>query len=187
MDGYDWTQFHVRMYYLAPLDEVFRCFATAAGLESFFIYKATHVDRNGVTRAPHDLVQAGDRYEWTYLHDFGHGGSFERVVQDRLVRFTFGDMLVTVNFKDKDSATEVDLHQTNCATEDPDRAWQHVNCRSCWIFFLTNLRSILAGGPDLRDHEHPNWNDSISIGFDPKTGPGRPRNPAVQVAKSGED
>jgi hypothetical protein len=24
MSGYDWSQFHVHMYYLAPLDEVFR-------------------------------------------------------------------------------------------------------------------------------------------------------------------
>lgn len=42
MNGYDWSQFHVRMSYLAPLEQVFRCFSTAKGLESFFIYKAFH-------------------------------------------------------------------------------------------------------------------------------------------------
>ena len=175
MDAYDWSQFHVRMYYPAPLGEVYRRFSTAAGLESFFIYRATHVDESGVARAPDEQVQAGDRYEWDYVHRYAHGGSFVEVIPDSLVSFTFGDMRVSVSFRELADATEVDLHQTNCATEDPARAWQHLNCRSCWIFFLMNLRSLLAGGPDLRDQQHPNWNDSVSIGFDPGKGPGEPR------------
>jgi uncharacterized protein YndB with AHSA1/START domain len=163
------------MYYLAPLDEVFRRFATAEGLESFFIHRATHVGADGTPRRPDEPVRTGDRYDWVYVHDFGHGGTFEKVEPGRRVRFTFGTMSVDVRFRDVGEAVEVDLHQTNCATADPERAWQHVNCRSCWIYFLTNLRSVLAGGPDLRDHRHPNWNDSVSIGFDPDRGPGKPR------------
>ncbi len=73
-------------------------------------------------------------------------------------------MRVEIHFRDRGDTTEVDLHQTNCATIDPDRAWQHVNCRSCWIYFMTNLRSVLAGGPDVRDFEHPEWNNSVSLG-----------------------
>ncbi len=80
-----------------------------------------------------------------------------------------------ISFREVGDAIEVDLHQTGCATQDPERAWQHVNCRSCWIYFLTNLRSVLAGGPDVRDFEHPLWNDSVSIGFDVDAGPGEPR------------
>ena len=38
-----------------------------------------------------------------------------------------------------------------------------------------NLRSVLAGGPDVRDYAHPEWNDSIGIGFNPDAGPGTPR------------
>jgi uncharacterized protein YndB with AHSA1/START domain len=176
---YDWSQFHVRMYYLAPLAKVFRRFVTAAGLESFFIFKAVHTRADGGIRGAEEQVEGGDSYHWTYVHDFAHGGRFERVETDRLVAFTFGEMTVTIAFRDVGGATEVDLHQTNCATEDPDRAWQHVNCRSCWIYFLTNLRSVLAGGPDVRDFDHPNWNDSVSIGFDPDSGPGEPRGSAT--------
>lgn len=181
MSDYDWSQFHVRMYYLAPLDEVFRRFSTAEGLESFFIQRAEHAAADGTPRAADEPVRTGDRYHWTYVHDFDHGGSFEEVEPGRRVRFTFGPMRVDVRFREvkgataAESATEVDLHQTNCATTDPDRAWQHVNCRSCWVYFMTNLRSVLAGGPDVRDHAHPNWNDSVSIGFDPAAGPGTPR------------
>ena len=175
MNTYDWSQFHVRMYYLAPLAQVFHYFATTEGLEAFFIYKAVHTAVDGTVRRPDEQAQSGDRYHWTYVHDFAHGGEFLLVKTNRLVRFTFGTMTVELSFKDVGEAIEVDLHQTNCATEDPDRAWQHVNCRSCWIYFMTNLRSILAGGPDVRDYAHPNWNDSVSIGFDPKGDPGQPR------------
>ena len=175
MNTYDWSQFHVRMYYLAPLAQVFHYFATAEGLEAFFIYKAVHTAVNGTVRRPDEQAQSRDRYHWTYVHDFAHGGEFLLVETNRLVRFTFGTMTVDISFRDVGEAIEVDLHQTNCATEDPDRAWQHVNCRSCWIYFMTNLRAILAGGPDVRDYAHPNWNDSVSIGFDPEGDPGQPR------------
>ena len=84
-------------------------------------------------------------------------------------------MSMNIQFRDLGEATEVDLHHTNCATVDPDRARHHVNCRSSWIYFMTNLRSLLACGPDLRDHEHLNWNDSVSIGFDVDTCPGQLR------------
>lgn len=176
MSDYDWSQFHVRMYYLAPMSEVFARFSTAAGLESFFIYQAIHTGTDGSVRGPHEHVQAGDQYQWTYVHDFAHGGQFGQVEAERLVQFSFGDMTVSIMFRQLDEAVEVDLHQTNCATQDPARAWQHVNCRSCWIYFLTNLRSVLGGGPDLRDFAHPNWNDSVSIGFNPAADPGGPRN-----------
>jgi len=175
MSTYDWSQFHVRMYYLAPLTQVFRYFSTAKGLESFFIYKAVHTSKDGVLRQTDEQVQTGDTYHWTYVHHFAHGGEFLLVETNRLVRFTFGSMTVDIHFREVDGATEVDLHQTNCATVDPDRAWQHVNCRSCWIYFMTNLRSIIAGGSDLRDFEHPDWNDSVGIGFNPASDPGQPR------------
>jgi uncharacterized protein YndB with AHSA1/START domain len=175
MSSYDWSQFHVRMYYLAPIERVFRYFSTAEGLESFFIYKAVHTAADGTSRKPDEQVQAGDRYHWTYVHYFAHGGEFLHVAPNSLVSFTFGTMTVDVHFRDVGEATEVDLHQTNCATVDPGRAWQHVNCRSCWIYFMTNLRSVITGGPDLRDYENPNWNDSVSIGFDPDSDPGQPR------------
>ena len=182
-EAYDWSQFHVRMYYLASMDEVFARFSTSAGLESFFIYRASHTTPAGDVRDRHESIQAGDRYEWEYVHDYRHGGEFLAVVANERVDFSFGSMHVSVRFREVGEAIEVDLHQTQCATDDPDRAWQHVNCRSCWIYFLTNLRSILAGGPDVRDFEHPNWNDSVSIGFLPGGPVGEPRDRGERVEK----
>lgn len=167
MTEYDWTQFKVHMYYLAPLEDVFRRFATPAGMESFYIERATVTGPDGTTRGPDDLYQTGDRYHFDYVHDYAHDGEILEVVPEEVLRFTFGVCEVAIGFQAVDGATEVALHQTGCPTEDPERAWMHLNCRSCWIYFMTNLRSILAGGPDVRDYDHPQWNDSVSIGWRP--------------------
>lgn len=166
MSGYDWTQFYVHMYYLAPLDEVFRRFATAAGMESFFVQKATFTAADGSKRGSEEFYASGDEYLFDYVHDYSHGGQITDFSENELVAFSFGECQVAVHFREVPGATEVALHQTECPVEDPQRAWMHLNCRSCWIYFMTNLRSVLAGGPDLRDFDHPEWNDSVSIGWD---------------------
>ena len=78
MSTYDWSQFHVHMYYLAPIDDVFRRFSTATGLESFYLRTATFTAADGRTRAPDECVQPGDAYDWQYAHDFGHPGVNQR-------------------------------------------------------------------------------------------------------------
>lgn len=169
MPGYDWSQFHIHMYYLAPLDEVFRRFGTPAGMESFFVRTARFTGADGTLRSPDEFFVARDAYEFEYVHDFSHGGSILDVELNSLISFSFGVCTVAIHFREVDGATEVALHQTDCPVDDPERAWMHLNCRSCWIYFMTNLRSVLAGGPDIRDFAHPEWNDSVSIGWDPTT------------------
>ena len=74
MADYDWTQFHVHMYYLAPIEDVFARFATSAGLESFFVRLAEFTTTEGVTRLPAEQYEAGDRYHLDYVHSYSHGG-----------------------------------------------------------------------------------------------------------------
>ncbi|MGI9584976.1 MAG: SRPBCC family protein [Acidimicrobiia bacterium] len=169
MSGFDWSQFYVHMYYLAPLDQVFSRFATSAGMESFFVRRARFTSADGTERAADEFYCPGDTYDFEYVHDFSHGGTILDFEESSLVSFSFGECGVAIRFREVDGATEVALHQTDCPLEDPQRAWMHMNCRSCWIYFMTNLRSILAGGPDVRDFDHPNRNDSISIGWNPTT------------------
>ena len=168
MSEYDWSQFYVHMYYLAPLDEVFQRFATPAGMESFFVRRARFTAADGTERAPDEFFACGDAYEFEYVHDFSHGGTILTFEQNVSFSFSFGECGVAIHFREVDRATEVALHQTDCPLDDPQRAWMHMNCRSCWIYFMTNLRSVLAGGQDVRDFDHPEWNDSVSIGWEPR-------------------
>jgi hypothetical protein len=48
--------------------------------------------------------------------------------------------------------------------DDPeDRVQGSLNCRSCWIYFLTALKGQMERGIDLRDRR-PETADSISVG-----------------------
>ncbi|MHC4959191.1 MAG: SRPBCC family protein [Planctomycetota bacterium] len=165
-EGYDWSRFRVHMFYRAPLDAVFAAWATPGGLESFFIASADHRSPDGDRRAPDAACVGGDRYHWRWMHGIELRGEVLACEPSRSVAYTFGsDMRFEVALREREGAVEVGLLQTGCATQDPDRAWQHLNCRSCWIYFMTNLKSVLEHGTDLRDGEQPEWNDSVSIGW----------------------
>jgi hypothetical protein len=60
--------------------------------------------------------------------------------------------------------TRVDLTQTDIPDTPEGRVMGHLNCRSCWVFFMTNLRSILLTGVDLRDAD-PARVSSMEVAF----------------------
>jgi len=161
--AYDWTRFTVHMYCRAPLDRVWSAWSTAAGLESFFIARATHTAADGTERGPKDEAQAGDAYCWDFCQPFQLRGAFRSVERPHRIAFSFGGMETTVSLRDAGDAVDVELHQIGCRTDDPGRVGDHLNCRSCWVFFLTNLKSVLESGTDLRDREHPARTDSVSV------------------------
>ena len=112
-----------------------------------------------------------DDTDWERMGSFANVlaavGEFLEVDPPRFVAFTFGSMRVAVTVRAVDEDVEVRLEQTGCAPTDPERAWQHLNCRSCWVYFLTNLKSVLEHGIDLRDRSRPGRNDAVSIGWTP--------------------
>jgi uncharacterized protein YndB with AHSA1/START domain len=152
---YDWTRFEITFFYYAPLDRVFRAWATPGGLESFFIKECrTAADKQ-------ELVSAGDAYLFRYVHGYEHDGRFLAVEENGCIRFTFGSMEVAVSFDTIDNGTRVVLQQSGIE----DQVFSHMNCRSCWLFFMTNLKSVLEHGIDLRDHEHPDRASSMEVGY----------------------
>ena len=80
--------------------------------------------------------------------------------------FTFGDMEAEVRIADVGDRTELILRQWSIPNTDEGRASGHLNCRSCWVFFLANLQSVLEQGVDLRDKD-PTKASSMEIGFQP--------------------
>ena len=54
--------------------------------------------------------------------------------------------------------------QSNIPTEDTGRVESHLNCRSCWIYYLLNLKSVLEHGTDLRDADRPD--NIVSVHFE---------------------
>ena len=157
---YDWTRFSITFFYYAPRERVFAAWATPRGLESFFVRSARFSGRG-----PDDLVVAGDRYEWAYVQDYAHGGEVLEVVPGESVAYTFGSMRVDVTVKETGDGVRVDLVQSNIPDTEEGRPKSHLNCRSCWLFFMTNLKSILEHGIDLRDRTRPGRASSMEVGY----------------------
>jgi len=77
------------------------------------------------------------------------------------VSLTFGSMEVEVSFESVEGGTKVVLQQSGIE----DKVFSHMNCRSCWLYFMTNLKSVLEHGIDLRDHDHPDRASSMEVGY----------------------
>jgi uncharacterized protein YndB with AHSA1/START domain len=165
---YDWSRFELVYYYDRPVVDVFRAWATAAGLESFFLAAAVFTDPEGRERAPDEPAQAGDTYRWTWRHGHSVEGEVLPSAENGQFSFTFGGQSVSVFFAPCGHQTEVHLVQFDIPDTDAGIVFGHLNCRSCWIFFLVNLQSVLDGGGDLRDAA-PERVSSIEVGFRPLT------------------
>jgi uncharacterized protein YndB with AHSA1/START domain len=169
-DSYDWSRFDIVFYYDQPPDQVFRAWTTPAGLTSFFIDRAVFTDPDGRERGPDEHAAAGDRYRWDWRHPYWLEGEITAVIPGSEMSFTFGSMLVSIRFAAIDDKTELHLVQTGIPDSPDGRVFGHLNCRSCWIFFLTNLQSVLTTGKDLRDQD-PARASSMEVGFAPAADP----------------
>lgn len=166
-ENYNWSRFEINYYYPALVGEVFTAWSTGAGLKSFFIEKIRVETPNGTLKKDSETFSAGDKYSWDWRHDFSVAGEFRRVIKDKLVEFSFGSMLVAVEFTALPDSTLVRLIQMNIPTTELGRATSHMNCRICWTFFMTNLKSVLLNGTDLRDLD-PARASSFEVGYVPK-------------------
>ena len=165
--NYDWTQFDLYHYYHAPLEKVWQAWATPEGLRSFFVETCTGFDTAGSQLEPTQTFVPDGTYEWKWRQGFPGNGQFFEIAAMQHLAFSFGaSMRVDVHFLDTGSGVRVHLHQSNIPDSEDGRVIGHLNCRSCWIFFMTNLVSVLTNGMDLRDDDEARVS-SMEVGFSP--------------------
>ena len=161
---HDWSEFDVYLYMEAAPGDVLRYWQTSEGITQFFVSEMSASDDNcdeGVS-----TLVAGSRYNWRGIHDYSGEGQFLRV-SDESVEFTFGTHYhVAVSVTAAGSGTLLHLRQSGIGQDDSEQIQGTLNCRSCWIYFLVNLKSVVESGNDLRD-QNPVTADAISVGFTP--------------------
>lgn len=153
----DWTRFSLRIPIEAPADAILSSWTRQAELERWFLRLAEFRRPDGTLVDRHAAATAGDTYVWRW-----HGWPDE--VEERGVvlpaeapyQFSFsfgkaGNCHLRV-LREKD-ATILQLDQTDIPDTEEGRAHWHIGCRSGWIFYLANLKSILEGGLDLRNRD----------------------------------
>ncbi|MEZ5357312.1 MAG: SRPBCC domain-containing protein [Candidatus Zixiibacteriota bacterium] len=166
--AYNWTEFRLHHYYHCTRKELFAAWATSAGLESFFIKQSIFTAKDGTVRQKNEPAQAGDAYKWDWIHNYSLTGTIFDVTPNEAVVFSFGSMRVKVAISGNDGELLLTLSQTDIPVDNEDnKAWSHLNCRSCWAHYLTNLKAVLEHGIDLREPDADRA-DCISIGFVPQ-------------------
>lgn len=159
--SHDWTAFKLRIDIQdVSVKDVYNCWSTQQGLEDWFLRTAEFRGVNGNFRHSGEQIMKGDEYKW---HWFGWGddtvetGEVLNANGSDQISFSFEGCIVHVNIYIEERSIICELVQSKISTDEKSKISTYLGCRSGWSFFMTNLKSILEGGIDLR-----NKNDKLS-------------------------
>ena len=159
MSNYNWTSFSKRININASIDNVYEMWATAAGIEKWFLRRCEITNSKGVPKHPGKPFMKDDVYLWRW-HGWPdevkeEGTILEANGVDKL-KFTFGQvgaehMVCTVKIYLEQDETICEISQENIPEDEKGKTYYHIGCLIGWSFYLANLKSILEGGVDLRN------------------------------------
>lgn len=136
---YDWSQFTQRVAVAAPVEKVFNMWTDPQLMRSWF-----------VTDARMELKKGGE-YEWTWYGGTKEKGKILDSQKPHRLTFTFAKSKCEVVVKKDKRGSLVILKQYDIPTGEDEKVNIHLNCSCGWTFYLTNLKTFLEFGIDLRD------------------------------------
>jgi len=129
-------------YFEAPVEKVFQALTDSKILVKWFLSKAKVVPKKG------------ESYSFDWIGGYHMVGKVKEFEMNRSVSFSWSDKLksgklarTTVSFKvaKKGQGTSLKLYHTGFV--DPEH---YAECSSRWGYYLTNMKSVLDHGTDLR-------------------------------------
>ena len=157
MSVYNWSQFVVRVSINAPVEKLYDCWATRKGMEYWFLRMSEYKKPDGSLRDSKERAETGDTYRWRW-----HGWSDETTEEGTILdcngtsffKFSFGKAGHCSFIINKEAdETMVELLQDKIPDDEQGRHYWHLGCKTGWTFYLTNLKSLLEGGIDLRNRD----------------------------------
>jgi uncharacterized protein YndB with AHSA1/START domain len=151
----DFSQFKLRVNIKTSIENAYRAWATPSGFDSWFVGKMVFTDEKGVARSGDSLAQAKDEYT-CFLNSHSDTvvvkGKVLKANGKNLFSFTFSKGCpVTISIYTEHNETIVELIESNLPTDEETIKKHYVGDSKGWIFYLTNLKSVLEGGLDLRN------------------------------------
>lgn len=142
----DTTRFVKRVRIKCLPEEAFERWATMKGLESWFLTKAGF--------GSGDRAEAGAAFELQWAEGTTDRGEIVIVDPPRIFEFTWydGQGRVRVEFSPIESGTLIELTHIVGSTGEAQML-EFLDCRDGWTFYLTNLKSVLEVGHDLRESQ----------------------------------
>lgn len=142
-DAYDWSQFTLRIAISASPEKVFKAWTHGPTIAKWFSVKAKMEPKKGGKVSFEWL--GGDKMDDTVI----------AVTKNRKLVIPFGHKgeKVEVTIKKDGRGSICELHQYDMKTSKKDKIHMHMGCKTGWVFFLTNLKSVLEKRIDLRSHD----------------------------------
>ena len=151
----NWNQFNKRITINASAEKIYEALATQSGIERWFLRLAEFTKDDGEVRGATESVKIGDKYLWKWFgwgEEANQSGKILAANGKDFIQFTFHDpMVVSINILNENNVNIVELQQEHIPTDEDSRSNYFVGCGEGWTFYLTNLKSILEGGLDLRN------------------------------------
>ncbi|WP_160717832.1 SRPBCC family protein [Chitinophaga solisilvae] len=150
----DFSQFKLRVNIKTPVENVYKAWATSAGLTSWFA-AASFTDEDGNIRPADAPAQTNDHYRLQLSCEGVDAHGTGKVLQangKNIFSFTFSKGCpVSISIYPEHGETIVELFESKLPTDSDTIQRHYVGDSKGWIFFLTNLKSVLEGGLDLRN------------------------------------
>lgn len=156
MEQLRFDQFTKKIYIKAPLQKLYWCWATKAGIETWFLRKAVYTASDGDTRKPDDFIQSGDTYTWEWHNwDGQEKGTILQANGKDFLDFSFANDVckVSVKLEEKERATLLTLKQYDMPTDEETKMNIYNGCSCGWTFWLANLKAYLEHGILLNETE----------------------------------
>lgn len=156
MSKFDWSRFTVRINIKnVATEKLYRAWATRAGIEYWFLRKSEYKKTGGGLLSDNEMVQKGDAYSW-WWHGYPdevveHGEILDGNGKD-FFQFRFGEAgICSIKIYDEQDEKIVELVQDHIPTDEKSKQNWHIGCKTGWIFYLANMKSLFEGGVDLRN------------------------------------
>lgn len=147
----DWARFSRAIYITTTPATAYSMWATAAGLTRWWLARARYLPATGEARDKKAPAQPGDTFEWGWYEGAELTGTvLEANGKDRF-SFTFGGKVtVLVTLTVVGDRVRVELEQAGMAATPAGQKF-FISCTTAWGAYLTNMKSVLEGGLDLRE------------------------------------
>ncbi len=161
MNTSKWLSFTKRIPINATIEQVYTAWTTQAELERWFLRTALFKNSTKELFPAGSSIQPGETYAW-YWHGYPDSVNECREViaangKDELQFMFSGNCLVMVTIHNHEGATICELCQSRILEDVNPETNLYVGFGEGWTFYLTNLKSYLEGGLDLR-----NKNESVN-------------------------
>jgi hypothetical protein len=159
-NNYDWTSFTVRVNIKnTTVAKVYDMWATINGMEQWFLKLCAYKKDDATWYSAFDKVEASAIFSW-----YWHGWPDTVVEKGKItaansidnLTFTFGqegaeNMQCQIKIFAEQDEIICELQQSNIPIDEKGKTYFHIGSLTGWTFYLTNLKSIVEGGIDLRN------------------------------------